>query len=670
MKVKHIFLSILCLLGFTMPTNAQDYFMTSIAPVSELASSIPGDFKITPKSGTASSYQGGAEISKAFDGDMATMYHSSWSVQEFPITLVFNIAEEDLDYLIYNPRTSGSNGNFKEVEIYYTSVDKSEKTLIGAYDFAGSGNASKVKFSEQLSKVKTIEFTILSGAGDGNGFASCAEMEFYRINPARDNNTTLFADKLLTKLKDGVSMNDIDAMENPFFRELATNIYKGNYSLNFRTRECEAYMDRSSFSKLYSVSAYNLHENPTGIYFPLGKNVIVVENLEEGRNVSLVIPHYLGQTTDNWSLQSRSYPLQEGINVVDVKDFAGIGYISYFTPDWEEAGKVNIHIPMGIVQGYFDASIHTNEDFVEILANANAYPFLDLVGNRTQITYTVEAYRNYTDDVTELVKRYDNMVLHQQKYMGWQKYEGLPKNRVQCRANGSYYMYKDNAGASFEYGTMYNMANSVRFYGGPSSDNNWGPCHEVGHIHQYKFNNWSGMGETSVNFPNRFFRYYVVDPTYSDEEDRFKAGLTAIKGKTALLKYGDVGVTLIPFSQLFYYFMEKGYADFFPDLNRKLRTSTANTEGWTSAQYELHFAKAVCDLTELDLVDFFVDWGMLYCTDLEGREPFTIDDYGTGHYAFTTAELEEFREYIKEKGYDKPDEDVCLVKPLGGRFSL
>lgn len=76
------------------------------------------------KDGTASSFQGGGEIEKSFDGDYSTIYHSSWNnsgSNYFPITLTYNLEEvSDVDYLVYYPRTDGANGKFKEVEIQYS----------------------------------------------------------------------------------------------------------------------------------------------------------------------------------------------------------------------------------------------------------------------------------------------------------------------------------------------------------------------------------------------------------------------------------------------------------------------------------------------------------------------------------------------------------------------
>ena len=85
---------------------------------------IEGDIKVKVVSGTDTSHQGEDVIGKSFDGDYSTLYHSNWSnggANYFPITLTYNFAEvSDVDYLIYYPRPSGYNGNFKEVEIQYS----------------------------------------------------------------------------------------------------------------------------------------------------------------------------------------------------------------------------------------------------------------------------------------------------------------------------------------------------------------------------------------------------------------------------------------------------------------------------------------------------------------------------------------------------------------------
>ena len=92
------------------------YTHAETAPFAKYA--IEGATKVLIQSGVASSYQSGAEIDKSFDGDKSTMYHSSWSNTSFPVTLTYTLNEtSDLDYFIYTTRSSGANGNFKEVDV-------------------------------------------------------------------------------------------------------------------------------------------------------------------------------------------------------------------------------------------------------------------------------------------------------------------------------------------------------------------------------------------------------------------------------------------------------------------------------------------------------------------------------------------------------------------------
>lgn len=95
----------------------------------------------------------------------------------------------DVDYLVYYPRTDGANGKFKEVEIQY-SEDGSAFTPLADKDFLGSASATKVLFDAPV-RAKSFRFIVKTGAGDGQGFASCAEMEFYAKNPEAFDYSTL-----------------------------------------------------------------------------------------------------------------------------------------------------------------------------------------------------------------------------------------------------------------------------------------------------------------------------------------------------------------------------------------------------------------------------------------------------------------------------------------------
>ncbi len=61
--------------------------------------------------------------------------------------------------------------------------------------------------------------------------------------------------------------------------------------------------------------------------------------------------------------------LHEGVNVINVKK-AGNVYVDYFADDPDTAPAVTIHFVTGKVNGYFDATVQSNEDWNRLLDNA------------------------------------------------------------------------------------------------------------------------------------------------------------------------------------------------------------------------------------------------------------------------------------------------------------
>ena len=61
-------------------------------------------------------------------------------------------------------------------------------------NFGGTNAAVRVNFPKAQIGVTSVQFIVKSGSGDGQGFAACAEMEFYKKNPdAFDPLTLVFA---------------------------------------------------------------------------------------------------------------------------------------------------------------------------------------------------------------------------------------------------------------------------------------------------------------------------------------------------------------------------------------------------------------------------------------------------------------------------------------------
>lgn len=655
-----IIIVLISFIGFFSIQANERLIVSYTIPVSEHVNALANK-KIQPSSGLASNYQSGEGIDKTYDGDYNTIYHSSYSSTKFPITLTYNFRNVDqIDYLVYHPRQDGhSNGNFIEVDVYVTAGG--DRTLTGSYDFGGKSTASRIDFPGGIINPTRIEVIVKSGTGDNStGYACCSEMEFYKLNNEGSDFLSLFKDGTATTLKPEVTLNDIRKIPNLYLREVATKIYDNNYSLNFRSGIFKPYLNLNKLGDALIAYAYNKYENPTGIYFPKGKHVIIASNIEAGKSVTLLIPDYRFTNEDGeyrGNIISRSYSIGNGINVIDVQDWDGLGYISYFSNDPSAESNVKIHFVNGIEHGYFDVTKHTNSDWVRLLNNATDYPAMDAVGRYCQLTFPVEDYKQYSQGKgVELVNVYDSIVTYQQRFIGLEKYNKRPKNRILCRVNYTYFMFKDGDGASFEKSTLSYVINPDKVL-----KQAWGMGHEIGHIHQMKFVSWAGMGEVSVNFPNIYINYMYPSATSTNmSRQKVQRAKTALYEKGiahASYQTGDYNMfKLAPFAVLYHYMRHiKGNSNYYADLYESLRNSTENTDDWNTADFEYYFVKMACDAAKLNLVPYFEKWGFLYCTDINGRAPFEVEDYSNGYYELSSSKVAELNSYIQSKGYATPD---------------
>lgn len=134
-----------------------------------------------------SSYQEYQGIEKTYDNSSRTMYHSHLNNSKenyFPIRIDYSFKGQDkIDYIVYHPRQDGKDsGNFKEVEIWVKTGSDTEFVKLMDYDFKGASTPTKVVLDKSIVNPVTVRFVVKSGTGEGNGFAACSEMEFYRLS--------------------------------------------------------------------------------------------------------------------------------------------------------------------------------------------------------------------------------------------------------------------------------------------------------------------------------------------------------------------------------------------------------------------------------------------------------------------------------------------------------
>lgn len=599
------------------------------------------DLKIKVKGATASSQQSGEEVEKSFDGSLSTIYHSPWAENEYmPVALIYDFENvETMDYLIYQPRTDGgTNGNFQEFDLYIATADNTELKLYGTYNFQGSSAASSISFSPALAKPTQIKFVVKSGKG---GYASCAEMEFYRKNPDSFDYSELFTDATCSELKKGIDEAAINAVSNQFFKELAMEIFKGEYESEFRVQSYKSWQHPDVMAEKNKTNAYGLRDNPTGIYINAGEELVALAGDLHGQRVSLFV-----QDTQN-TINGMSMSLSEGINKKK-STVSGLIYVMYYTPTGTEQ-PVKINVASGSVNGYFDSSKHAKEDWQRILGNAT-YKHFDVIGKYASLTFETEAFRKYTPDGLALIDKYDELVRLEQEFMGLPDYGKAYKNHAYFLAitDEDSHMYATDYFTAYNVNTQPDILDVRKF----SSTACWGPAHELGHVHQTRPGlRWPGMTEVTNNIHSLYIQTSWGNTSRLLTDDCYaKAFSTLLKTGKAHNEIDDVWVKLVPFWQLKLYVMDVlGNKNFYKYIYEQLRLQPdADTQQVTDGCYQLNFVKLACKSAKLDLTEFFEAWGFLTPIDR------TISDYGTAQFTITQQQIEQVKAEIALENYPIP----------------
>lgn len=622
---------------------------------------IDGDQQIKVNSGQADQFQPNESIERSWDGDMNTLYHSPWVGTKLPVTLEYRFkGPEDVDYIVYKPRLDAENGLFGEFELFVATEAEPEFTKVGDFDFQLSGSPSSIVFDERIEGATKFKFSVKTG---GNDFVSCAEMEFCRYGTGNDMTAyaDLFADEVLSELKPGVTRAKIEQMDNAFFRTVALSLLEETYDKEFRVQDYEPYPTVKETAQVLKTSGYNPFENPTGIYFSSGSDVVVVMGDTGGENLSLRIHNFANNSDE-------TFVLHKGINKLHVKN-SGLGYVSYYTSGWKSAKPVKIHIASGKVNGYFDITKHTAADWSRLI-NGAVSTYFDLKGERVNLAFTTQDLRDYCSDGYELTQVYDEVVAMQHEIMGLAKYGLRPKNHMFGRTVESGY-FADGMGIGIAKDAMRQAVDvkTIREY-------IWGPAHEFGHVNQIRPGlKWLGTTEVTNNVYSALVSYHYtkkisletekcrIDPNTTELGGRMNCFLTygVARGEPWMFQFGqdkmtgyaetggDHIVKLCPLWQLMlYYRLSDGASwqkrDWYADVAQIVRET--DDAAFSNGQHQLNFMRNTMDVIGEDLTDFFIKAGMLTPIDK------TFDDYGVGTITITEEDVDELVEYAKR--YPKP----------------
>lgn len=474
-----------------------------------------------------------------------------------------------------------------------------------------------------------------------------------------------FTDASCAVLKPEVTAGDLPSFRSEVLKATAAALLDGSYNKTYRASSYQAYASPRELGQTLKLgSGFSRYENITGIYLEQGENVVFVGPCH-GKEITLLLPDWMRQPPEGveptkdpagWGLKRQEVRLREGINIFQAER-AGNAYVSYFDDHAEDAPPITVHFPTGRVNGYFDASKHTNEDWVRLLDQA-AGPIMDARGTHIQVAYPVEWLKLHTKGRgLELIQNYDTILNHHFTLCGLVKYNKVPKNRILSRVNFNYYMFRDGDGVAY-LGTknvMGMVADPDRVVKG---DPCWGFSHEAGHALQIRPQiTWSGMTEVSVNLFSLYTTGKLGNPSRIARQKNYaSARKNIIEAKISYLQAPDVFDRLVPLWQLHLHFTQNGFPDFYADVMERMRNTPDAGKGSESILNQFQFIEICCDVTKTDLTDFFDQWGFFHVGVLEGN------DYGKFRFEVTREMVDGVKAKIAAKNYPKPAADLTRVE--------
>ena len=465
------------------------------------------DVKLKVSGGRDTDHQPGQDISKSYDGQFGgTCYHSTWNQSaKFPVTLEYQFDQNKLtlDYILYHSRNG--NGNFGAFELYIKPQGSADFVHIQDYDFKGAGGSHRILLNDPVVPA-AVKFVVKSGLND---FVSCDEMEFFHAmeNPLDEQLTTVFTDLSCSELRPDASdevINRLPAFFNVLARSLQGNTYP-EAEKRFRIQSYQAYSVPEYWGDKLRTNYYSPLCNPTGIITNVGEEMVVlVDGIPQGESISLRCCSDLGPDGEERFLKN-------GINKFSFSR-AGNLFVIYQKLDPRGMPAVKIHFPPQYVEtaeharvgfNVWDLSVDkTDDQFREYIRKAKSVT-LDgadkcvfvLKGRKILFTALKDLLQNQDNfkqyGVVRGMERWDNLIDWEQELAAIDTYSKTGEfnslMHVTTFTDGlyatNYYINMAAGDVSTKDGWGFKNNFDPRDMD-KNQDNEWGPGHELGHMHQ------------------------------------------------------------------------------------------------------------------------------------------------------------------------------------------
>lgn len=570
---------------------------------------------------------------RTIDGELRSTGFASDVVSEPKNVIIDYTMKQDVgrvDYIKLHQYASASvkNGNYlTSGRLFYKSETVEEWTPCGTFDVNGEGVVPSLMFDVGVQNPLQFRLELdLTSAGK----VTLGEFECYQL--AEENRFDLvsdaqyFADGVFSKLKEGVTQEDVKKITHPIVRSVAQELLNKVYSTEFRSRTYHSCKNPSWTETDLSIGKRSVCDNPTGLFFRKDREYVVFVSGKGESDMKL----YLKDWRKNGKEQT--FSLKEGVNML-CPQVNGMGYVQYWSETDEPLPDVHMHVCFGNEIGFWDLRAgHTDKDWNRILsmASSNSERFgiadclMEVLGNHVQLINTVQVFNEYCpDNIEEFVETYDKVLQSQYTMMGLDKNQVVLNNRLlgipswsdNISWNGTGVLFP-NEGILFDKenqedgiwlcGEGFAYANCPQCLKIPGFEDVIGKVYAQETLfqlmggHGYLENEMYKRPESSKGkFGDRFNEY--LNRTLVNGEDYFSLE--------------DAYMRFVPFWQLSLFFTKTDgntpwhKADFWLDLIWQYMTSSDSNEDY-GIQY-VNLMKKMMDLTGFDLSDFLEKSGLL-----------------------------------------------------------
>lgn len=356
----------------------------------------------------------------------------------------------------------------------------------------------------------------------------------------------------------------------------------------------------------------------TGFYLPASTIMTVEVTSVNGSRLPTLLVGTYSRYQASWN--PTSHTLTSGVN--SIADATG-GIIYFRFHNDNPTDKVRIKFISGMKPvPYYQLGRTTQADWVKMVDNLTTVPDVQLVGNKTIITFSrtnALAYKNENQET--LIKKADRVIAVEDSISGLFGSDPVDKPNVH-----KYLMTESDHPGYFMAATFYRTWYGSTTGGVPAilkAENlTWGPWHELGHMHQQGSWTWSELGEVTVNiYSIAVEKAFGITPTRLTSQGEWNNTATYLARPEAERSFNgsnaSVWVRLCMFQQLKLAFGE----NFYHELHRQARRETARPTT-TDTRMRWFMLKA-CSISGKNLTSFFQKWGMKLSTQTATDAVFT-----------------------------------------------